>query len=232
MPTLWEDVRGDFPGTAGKVYLNAAATSLTPRPVREAVDRVPPRARGGRRPALGRLDGQARGGAPPRRAPHRRRPRRDRLRPQHLDRHEPHRRPARARRARAVGRARVPGGDASLDPPRRAGALRARGGGRPAPRVLRRGRGPALGHHRDQPRAVLERLPPGPRRVRPDQGEAAPRRLREPVARGLPGGRGGEPDRRARRPRATSGSARVTGPASATSARGCSRPAPRVRSAG
>jgi selenocysteine lyase/cysteine desulfurase len=37
MPTLWEDVRGDFPGTAGKVYLNAAATSLTPRPVREAV---------------------------------------------------------------------------------------------------------------------------------------------------------------------------------------------------
>jgi selenocysteine lyase/cysteine desulfurase len=37
MPTLWEDVRGDFPGTAGRVYLNSAATALTPRPVREAV---------------------------------------------------------------------------------------------------------------------------------------------------------------------------------------------------
>jgi selenocysteine lyase/cysteine desulfurase len=37
MSTLWQDVRGDFPGLAGKVYLNAAATSLTPRPVREAV---------------------------------------------------------------------------------------------------------------------------------------------------------------------------------------------------
>ena len=36
--TLWDDVRGDFPGLAGKVYLNAAAASLTPRPVREAVD--------------------------------------------------------------------------------------------------------------------------------------------------------------------------------------------------
>jgi selenocysteine lyase/cysteine desulfurase len=39
MPTLWDDVRGDFPGLAGKVYLNAAATSLTPRPVRAAVAR-------------------------------------------------------------------------------------------------------------------------------------------------------------------------------------------------
>jgi cysteine desulfurase/selenocysteine lyase len=38
MSTLWEDVRGDFPGTGGgRVFLNAAATSLTPRPVREAV---------------------------------------------------------------------------------------------------------------------------------------------------------------------------------------------------
>jgi cysteine desulfurase / selenocysteine lyase len=37
MATLWDDVRGDFPGLAGKTYLNAAATSLTPRPVREAV---------------------------------------------------------------------------------------------------------------------------------------------------------------------------------------------------
>jgi selenocysteine lyase/cysteine desulfurase len=37
MATLWEDIRGDFPGLEGKVYLNAAATSLTPWPVREAV---------------------------------------------------------------------------------------------------------------------------------------------------------------------------------------------------
>jgi selenocysteine lyase/cysteine desulfurase len=35
--TLWEEIRADFPGLAGKVYLNAASTSLTPRPVREAV---------------------------------------------------------------------------------------------------------------------------------------------------------------------------------------------------
>jgi cysteine desulfurase/selenocysteine lyase len=38
MATLWEDVREDFPGLARKAYLNAAATSLTPRPVREVVD--------------------------------------------------------------------------------------------------------------------------------------------------------------------------------------------------
>ncbi len=38
MGTLWDDVRGDFPGLGGKVYLNSAATSVTPRPVREAVD--------------------------------------------------------------------------------------------------------------------------------------------------------------------------------------------------
>jgi cysteine desulfurase / selenocysteine lyase len=38
MGTLWEEVRRDFPGLAGRAYLNAAATSLTPRPVREAVD--------------------------------------------------------------------------------------------------------------------------------------------------------------------------------------------------
>jgi selenocysteine lyase/cysteine desulfurase len=37
MSTLWDDVRRDFPGLAGKTYLNAAATSLTPLPVREAV---------------------------------------------------------------------------------------------------------------------------------------------------------------------------------------------------
>ncbi len=37
MSTLWDEVRGDFPGLEGKCYLNAAATSLTPRPVRDAV---------------------------------------------------------------------------------------------------------------------------------------------------------------------------------------------------
>ncbi len=37
MATLWEEIRADFPGLAGQVYLNAAAASLTPRPVREAV---------------------------------------------------------------------------------------------------------------------------------------------------------------------------------------------------
>ncbi len=37
MTTLWEDVREDFPGLDGKAYLNAAAASLTPRPVREQV---------------------------------------------------------------------------------------------------------------------------------------------------------------------------------------------------
>lgn len=38
MPTLWDEVRDDFPGLRGRVYLNAAAASITPRPVREAVD--------------------------------------------------------------------------------------------------------------------------------------------------------------------------------------------------
>ena len=37
MSTQWEEVRADFPGVAGKAYLNAAATSLIPRPVREVV---------------------------------------------------------------------------------------------------------------------------------------------------------------------------------------------------
>jgi len=37
LATLWEEIRADFPGLAGQVYLNAAAASLTPRPVREAV---------------------------------------------------------------------------------------------------------------------------------------------------------------------------------------------------
>jgi selenocysteine lyase/cysteine desulfurase len=37
MATMWDEVRADFPGVEGKVYLNAAATSLIARPVREAV---------------------------------------------------------------------------------------------------------------------------------------------------------------------------------------------------
>src|SRR5262245_35549965 len=39
MATVWDEVRGDFPALARHVYLNAAAGSPTPRPVREAVDR-------------------------------------------------------------------------------------------------------------------------------------------------------------------------------------------------
>jgi selenocysteine lyase/cysteine desulfurase len=38
MATLWEELRSDFPGLEGQCYLNAAAASLTPRPVREAVE--------------------------------------------------------------------------------------------------------------------------------------------------------------------------------------------------
>jgi selenocysteine lyase/cysteine desulfurase len=38
MATQWDEIRTDFPGLAGKVYLNAAATSLIARPVREAVN--------------------------------------------------------------------------------------------------------------------------------------------------------------------------------------------------
>jgi selenocysteine lyase/cysteine desulfurase len=38
MATPWDDVRRDFPGLGGKAYLDAAAASPTPRPVREAVD--------------------------------------------------------------------------------------------------------------------------------------------------------------------------------------------------
>ena len=39
MAPPWEDVRQDFPGLRNQVYLNAAATSITPRPVREAAER-------------------------------------------------------------------------------------------------------------------------------------------------------------------------------------------------
>ena len=37
MATMWDEVRADFPGLEGKIYLNAAATSLIARPVRETV---------------------------------------------------------------------------------------------------------------------------------------------------------------------------------------------------
>jgi cysteine desulfurase/selenocysteine lyase len=37
--SLWDEVRRDFPALARHVYLNAAAASPTPRPVREAVSR-------------------------------------------------------------------------------------------------------------------------------------------------------------------------------------------------
>jgi cysteine desulfurase/selenocysteine lyase len=39
MGTVWDEVRRDFPALSRHVYLNAAAASPTPRPVREAVDR-------------------------------------------------------------------------------------------------------------------------------------------------------------------------------------------------
>ncbi len=38
MATVWDEVRKDFPALEKHVHLNAAATSPTPRPVREAVD--------------------------------------------------------------------------------------------------------------------------------------------------------------------------------------------------
>jgi len=38
MGSQWDEIRGDFPGVREKVYLNAAATSLIPRPVRATVD--------------------------------------------------------------------------------------------------------------------------------------------------------------------------------------------------
>jgi selenocysteine lyase/cysteine desulfurase len=39
MSTQWQEIRRDFPAVTRCVYLNAAAGSPTPRPVREAVDR-------------------------------------------------------------------------------------------------------------------------------------------------------------------------------------------------
>lgn len=39
MPPVWEEIRRDFPALDRYTYLNAAAASPTPRPVREAVDR-------------------------------------------------------------------------------------------------------------------------------------------------------------------------------------------------
>jgi cysteine desulfurase/selenocysteine lyase len=39
MAPPWEEIRREFPGLGTQAYLNAAATGLTPRPVRAAVDR-------------------------------------------------------------------------------------------------------------------------------------------------------------------------------------------------
>jgi selenocysteine lyase/cysteine desulfurase len=39
MATAWDEIRREFPGLEGKVYLNAAASSPIPRPVREATER-------------------------------------------------------------------------------------------------------------------------------------------------------------------------------------------------
>ena len=39
MPPMWEEIRREFPRLATEAYLNAAAASPTPRPVRAAVDR-------------------------------------------------------------------------------------------------------------------------------------------------------------------------------------------------
>jgi len=38
MATIWDEIRADFPGLAHQAYLNAAAASVTPRPVREATE--------------------------------------------------------------------------------------------------------------------------------------------------------------------------------------------------
>ena len=53
MATLWDEVRGDFPGLAGKVYLNAAATSLPPAP---CARRSPPSTASSRRAATSHWD--------------------------------------------------------------------------------------------------------------------------------------------------------------------------------
>src|SRR5260221_3603298 len=39
MASSWDEIRREFPGLEGKAYLNAAATSPIPRPVREAAER-------------------------------------------------------------------------------------------------------------------------------------------------------------------------------------------------
>src|SRR5688572_17848003 len=38
MATLWDEIRRDFPALETRIHLNAASTSPTLRPVREAVD--------------------------------------------------------------------------------------------------------------------------------------------------------------------------------------------------
>ena len=216
MSTLWDDVRADFPGLAGKAYLNAAATSLTPRPVREAVTAFYRQLEEG---------GEAHWDA-------------------WLEKREAVRRKvARFVGAQPDEIAFVPNTSTGINliadlleadgpvlsdelefptvtlpwihrgvPVRFVAAVEG---------VLRlesfaEGEAPRTGDDRDQPRAVLERVPPGPRRVRPDQGPAAPGRLRQPVGRGLPGGRRPQPDRRARHRGPQVARARASGRASAT----------------
>ena len=127
---------------------------------------------------------------------------RDRLRPQHLDGDEPGRRPAGRRGARALRRARVPDRHPALDPSRHERRVHARGGRGAAPGVVPGRPGAPRGHPLHQPRAVLERLPLRPRRLRRDQGGPQLRGLRQPERGGLPDRREEEPDRRLRDRRA------------------------------
>ena len=202
MSTVWDEVRNDFPALEGTAYLNAAATSPVPRSVREAAQSFYREIEQGGdrhwdlwmerqeqvREKVAAFIGADAG--------------RDRLRPQHLDGDEPRRRPPGRRGARALRRARVPDRHPALDPPRHERRLHARGGGSAAPGVVPRRPGPPRGHPLHQPRAVLQRLPLRPRRLRRDQGGPQPRGLRQPERRGLPDRREEEPDRRLRDRRA------------------------------
>ena len=198
MASLWEELRSDFPGLEGQCYLNAAAASLTPRPVREAVEAFYREQETG---GDGHWDAW-------------------------LEKREAvRRRVARFIGAEPDEIAFVPNTSTGINliadllardgpvltdelefptvtlpwmhrgVPR---ALRDRGRGR-RPRSSRSVRlGAPRGDARDQPRAVLERLPPGPGRLRGHQGRPPLRGLRQPVAGRLPRRRAPEPGRRAR----------------------------------
>ena len=191
-----------------------------------------PRARGRRRRPLGRLDGAARAGPRARGHPDRRGGGGDRVHAEHLDGHEPDRGPRRRRRPRPQRRARVPGGHAALDPPRGDRALRPRRGRDPAPRIVPEALRAAGGHHRHQPRRVLERLPAGPRRVRArsrttatsSSPPASPRACSRSTCGAAAWTGWPAPD--------TSGSGRATAPGSSSSGAGCSSSGRRARSGG